>query len=434
MKNKSFWTSETQMFYEREQIVKAKGCYLWNSNGKKYLDFNSGTWNVILGHGRPEFKDRLFAQLEDFEYIPNVRFFHKNGVELADKLLDLLPDKYAHIYFTSGGAEAVETSVKLARQYWYNKEQKGKTRFISLYESYHGSTLSAMSLSGDPWSRVPFDPLLKGFLHIYPQYCYKCRLGLQKSNCNYACIKDLKYQIAFYGAENICALIIEPIMGVGGVIIPDRKYLTEVVQICHENDILIIFDEITTGIGRTGNYFVCQEYGVYPDIILFGKGISNGTQPLAGAIVTNDIFNVFLSPKMEKQFKHGFTNSGHPLPCCAGKVLLEIFEKENILLMCREKEKLLKEKFTVLESKPYIGEIRIKGLMLAIELIDPDKKNELIIESLDVKLRDAGLIASQMCQVICLMPPVIITEEQIDVAIEIIVKVVEDAINSKQYA
>ena len=217
MKNKSFWTSETQMFYEREQIVKAEGCYLWDAKGKKYLDFNSGTWNVILGHNRPEFKEGLSAQLNNFEYVPNLRFFHQAGVDLSDKLLNILPEKYAHIYYTSGGAEAVETSIKIARQYCYNKDKKGKTRFISLYESYHGSTLAAMSLSGDPWSRVPFDPLLKGFLHIYPQYCYKCRLGLKKSNCNYACLTDLKYQINFFGAENICALIIEPIMGVGAL-------------------------------------------------------------------------------------------------------------------------------------------------------------------------------------------------------------------------
>jgi len=429
MNSRSFWTSETQMFYEREQIVKAEGCYVWDSSGKRYLDFNSGTWNVILGHSRPEFKDVLLSQLKDFEYIPNVRFFHKTGVDLAEKLLNLLPDEFSHVYFTSGGAEAVETSIKLARQYWYNKEKKGKTRFISLYESYHGSTLAAMSLSGDPWSRMPFDPLLKDFLHIYPQYCYRCRLGLQSGSCNYACLNDLKYQIAFYGAESICAIIIEPIMGVGGVIIPDKKYLTDVVNICRENDIIVIFDEVTTGIGRAGNYFACQEYDIYPDIIVFGKGISNGTQPLAGIIVTAEVFNEFLSPEIANQFRHGFTNSGHPLACCAGKTQLEIFERESIIPTCREKEQLLKMKLDGLTNKPYIGEIRIKGLMVAIELIDPITKKELVIDSLDIKLKEAGLVVSQMCQVVCLMPPVIITEDQIDSALGIIEQVIEQTLN-----
>jgi adenosylmethionine-8-amino-7-oxononanoate aminotransferase len=431
MKDKSFWTSETQMFYERDQIIKAEGCYIWDLNGKKYLDFNSGTWNVILGHGRSEFKDALISQLNDFEYIPNVRFFHKCGIDLAESLLKILPSKFSHVYFTSGGAEAVETSIKLARQYWYNKGEKGRTRFISLYESYHGSTLAAMSLSGDPWSRIPFDPLLKGFLHIYPQYCYKCRLGLEKNNCDYACLADFRYQIAFYGAENICALIIEPVMGVGGVIIPDKKYLTEIVKICHENGIIVIFDEVTTGLGRTGNYFACQEYEIYPDIILFGKSISNGTQPLAGVIVTAEIFNAFLSPEIAVQFRHGFTNSGHPLTCSAGKTVLEIFEKENIISMCRTKEQLLKAKLDELKNKPYVGEIRIKGLMIAIELINPNTKKELVIDSLDIKLKEAGLIVSQMRQVICLMPPVIITESEINSAFEIIIYIIEKAINSR---
>lgn len=422
---KEFWTSESQMFYDRDKIISCRGNNIKDESGKEYLDLNSGTWNVFFGHSREEYYTAIKEQLEKLEYIPNIRFRHNAGDELAHRLLGYLPNKYAHVYFTSGGAEAVETAIKLARAHFYENGKKGKRRIISLYESYHGSTLGAMSASGDPWDRIPFDPLLKDTLKIYPQYCYKCRLGLNKGQCNYACLKDLEYQINFYGAENICALILEPIMGVGGVIIPDKKWLKCVVDLCHDNNIIVIFDEISSGSGRTGNMFACQSYNIYPDIILFGKGISNGVQPLAGAIVSKEIFNSFFSPKREKQFRHGFTNSGHPVACACGNATLDIIEKDNIFEVVKQKEKEFAQILDLLKNKPYVGEIRIKGLMIAIELLNPQTKSELNIPDFDVILRNDGLIASQMCQVVCFMPSVCTTKEQFTKGIEILCRNVE---------
>lgn len=423
--SKKFWTSESQMFYERDKLVSCKGNFVIDENGKKYLDLNSGTWNVLFGHSRPEYYEAINNQLKSLEYIPNIRFRHDSGDKLAHRLLSYLPSKYQHVYFTSGGAEAVETAIKLARGYFYEKGEKGKRRVISLYESYHGSTLGAMSASGDPWDRIPFDPLLKDTLKIYPQYCYKCRLGLKKECCNYACLKDLEYQINFYGAENICALILEPIMGVGGVIIPDERWLKRVVELCHENNIIVIFDEISSGSGRTGELFACQGYNIYPDIILFGKGISNGVQPLAGAIVSKEIFDCFVSPERENQFRHGFTNSGHPVACTCGNVTLNIIEKENVLEVIKQKEKEFKEILEKLKSKRYIGEIRIKGLMIAIELLNPKDGKDLNIPDFDIILRNDGLIASQMCQVVCFMPSVCTTKELFQQGIKILCRNVE---------
>lgn len=433
---KEFWTSESQMFYDRDKIISCRGNNIKDESGKEYLDLNSGTWNVFFGHSREEYYTAIKEQLEKLEYIPNIRFRHTAGDKLAHRLLGYLPNKYAHVYFTSGGAEAVETAIKLARGHFYENGEKGKRRIISLYESYHGSTLGAMSASGDPWDRIPFDPLLKDTLKIYPQYCYKCRLGLNKEQCNYACLKDLEYQINFYGAENICALILEPIMGVGGVIIPDKKWLKGVVDLCHDNNIIVIFDEISSGSGRTGNLFACQSYNIYPDIILFGKGISNGVQPLAGAIVSKEIFNSFLSPKREKQFRHGFTNSGHPVACACGNVTLDIIEKENIFEVVKQKEKEFTQVLDLLKNKPYVGEIRIKGLMIAIELLNPQTKRELNIPDFDVILRNDGLVASQMCQVVCFMPSVYTTKEQFTKGIEILCRNVEKyltEVNNENY-
>lgn len=423
--SKEFWTSESQMFYDRDKIVSCNGNNVKDEKGKEYLDLNSGTWNVFFGHSRPEYYKAIKEQLQSLEYIPNIRFRHNSGDLLAHRLLSYLPNTYAHVYFTSGGAEAVETAIKLARGHFYEKGEKGKRRVISLYESYHGSTLGAMSASGDPWDRIPFDPLLKDTLKIYPQYCYKCRLGLKKEHCNYACLKDLEYQINFYGAENICALILEPIMGVGGVIIPDEKWLKGVVDLCHKNNIIVIFDEISSGSGRTGNLFACQSYNIYPDIILFGKGISNGVQPLAGAIVSKEIFDSFVSPERENQFRHGFTNSGHPVACACGNVTLDIIEKENVLEVVKQKEKEFKDILEQVKNKNYIGEIRIKGLMIAIELLNPKNGKELNIPDFDIILRNDGLIASQMCQVVCFMPSVCTTKQQFQKGLNIFCRNVE---------
>lgn len=430
--NKQFWTSETQMFYDRKLITYASGNKIIDEDGKTYLDLNSGTWNVFLGHSRKEYINNISKQLSTLEYMPNIRFIHDPGQELANKLLKKLPDDFKHVFFTSGGAEAVETAFKLAKGYFYLTNEKSKRRIISLYESYHGSTLGAMSASGDPWDRIPFDSLLKDTLKIYPQYCYKCRLGLNKQICKYACLKDLEYQINFYGAENICALIIEPIMGVGGVIIPDRLWLKKLVELCHKNNIIVIFDEISSGSGRTGTLFACQGYEIYPDIILFGKGISNGTQPLAGAIVNEKIFNSYLSTERQKQFRHGFTNSGHPIACMSGIITLDIIENENILDLVRTKEKEFSNILEKIKLKPYIGEIRIKGMMIAIELIHPITKAELNIEDLDIKLKDNGLIASQMCQVVCFMPSAITTNEEFEQGLKILCNTIEQYLQKEQ--
>ncbi|NUM33611.1 MAG: aspartate aminotransferase family protein [Candidatus Brocadiae bacterium] len=416
MKNGAgFWTSETQMYYDRNKIVRAEGCYLWDENGKQYLDGISGMWNVFLGHGRKEFAEALSAQTLQLDYMPNMRFYHGQGERLADRLTNLLPEKFSHVYFTSGGAEAVETSLKIARQYWYNRNFGNKTKYISLYESYHGTTLGAMSVSGDPWDRIPFNPLLYNGIHTYPQYCYKCKLGLSKEHCHFACLKDLEYQIDFYGAENIAAFILEPVMGVGGVIIPDKEYLERIVHLCREKEILLIFDEITSGIGRTGTYFACMQYEIYPDIILFGKGISNGIQPLAGAIVKDKIFDIFCTEKIEEQFRHGFTNSGHPVCCTAGNIMLDIMKSEDINRTCSEKGLLFKKKIEDLKKEvDFIGEIRVIGLMIAIELVCPRTSEGLNIPGLDFYLKQQGLLVSQLCQVVCLMPSVIISEDQMD--------------------
>ena len=420
--SKSFWTSETQLYYDRECIVKAKGCYLYDSKGNEYLDANSGTWNVFLGHGIDEIGKCLEHQMSKLDYSSNHQFFHEQGDRLATRLIDLFPQgTFCSVYFTSGGAEAVETALKISKQYWYNNNEKGKRRNISLFESYHGSTLGAMSVSGDPWDRIPYDPIINDPIHIYPQYCYQCRLGLNNRNCNLACLKDLEYKIKFYGAENISALIVEPIMGVGGVIIPTKEYLLGIVNLCHQNNILLIFDEVTSGIGRCGFYFACMKYGIYPDLLIFGKAISNGAQPLAGVLISRKIYETFRSPDSFFQFRHGFTNSGHPIACAVGNCVLDIIEKNKIIAYCTEKSLKFEEKLKRLARYPFIGEIRIIGLMIAIELIKPEDFSPLVIPRLDLRLKEQGILISQMTQVIGLMPPIVMSDEEFERVLDIIV-------------
>lgn len=432
MDNKEFWTSETQMFYNRKCIIKAEGCHLIDSEGKIYLDANSGTWNVLLGHGYEEIGSSLYKQIQKLDYPSNHQFYHEQGEKLARRLIDLFPkDTFSSVYFTSGGAEAVDTALKISKQFWYNTNEKGKHRFISLYESYHGSTIGAVGISGDSWDRIPFDAIINDSIHIYPQYCYHCRLGLDKESCGLACIKDLEYKIDFYGAENICALIIEPIMGVGGVLEPSKEYFKKLVDLCHKNNILVIFDEVTSGIGRSGSYFACMKYGIYPDLLLFGKAISNGSQPLAGVMISKQIYNAFCSINSERQFRHGFTNSGHPLACAAGNCVLDIMERDNIIQKCQEKSEIFKKKIEALRVHPFIGEIRVAGLMIGIELINPEDKAPLIIPGLDILLRNNGILVSQMTQVIGLMPPVVMSEEEFGKVLDVIVHTIKIYLKNK---
>lgn len=429
--NKTFWTSETQLYYDRICISSASGCYLYDVNKNKYLDANSGTWNVFLGHGISAIGDCISAQQHKLDYVSNHRFIHEQGSRLSERLISLFPQKtFSSIYFTSGGAEAVDTSLKMAKQYWYNKGCKSKNRVISLYESYHGSTIGAVGVSGDPWDRIPFDPIINDSVHFYPQYCFLCRLGLKSSQCNMVCLSDLEYKIKFYGEENISALIMEPIMGVGGVIIPDKEYMSRIRELCNKYDILLIFDEVTSGIGRCGEYFSCIKYGIYPDMLLFGKAISNGSQPLGGVIVSEKVMNAFVSPDMQIQFRHGFTNSGHPVACASGNCVLDIFERDNIIELCRKKSECFSTILNRLKTYPFIGEIRIIGLMIAIELINPKDGTPLVISGLDIIFRNKGLLLSQMTQVICLMPPVIMTEEEFDKVVSIIAETIGEYVEN----
>lgn len=428
-KYSSFWTPETQLFYKREKIVKCEGAYLYDEYGKKYIDLNSGTWNVILGYNRPEYNKNILDLVNNVQFIPNVRFSHEEGEKLSKRILSKIPNIYKSIFFTTGGAETVETAIKFAKQYWYNKGYKNKTRVISLYESYHGSTIGAMSVSGDPWDRVAYDSILINPLKIYPFYCYKCRLGLDKKKCNYACLKDLEYQINFYGAENISSLIIEPIMGVGGIIIPTKEWIQKVLEICHKNNILVIFDEVSSGFGRCGNYFSFLDYDVTPDIVTFGKCITNGMAPLAGTIVTDKIYDAFNNENEDIQFKHGFTNSGHPLSCAIGNITLDIFEKGNIINKINEKEKHFKILLERIKNKDYIGEIRIKGLMIAIELINPKTKDSLVIPDLLYKFKERGIIMSQMTQVVNFMPSICVTDEDFKYGLDVLQELVEEYLN-----
>ncbi len=429
--NKSFYTSETQMFYDRDKIIKCKDEYLYSENGKKYLDLNSGTWNVILGYGREEYNDYINNLNGNVQFIPNVRFTHNEGEKLSKRILEYLPSCYKSVFFTSGGGEAVETAIKFAKQYWYNKGFKNKNRIISLYDSYHGSTIGAVSVSGDPWDRVAYDPILLNSLKMYPYYCYKCRLGLNKDNCNHACLKDLEWQIDFYGEENISSLIIEPIMGVGGIIIPSKEWLNKLVDICHKHNILVIFDEVTSGFGRCGNIFSFLDYDLKPDIVTFGKCISNGVTPLAGTIITEDIYNCFNNSDDNMQFKHGFTNSGHPLSCAIGNITLDIFEKENVLDVIKEKSKIFSSCLEKLKDKKYIGEIRVIGLMIAIELVDPDTNDSLVIPNLLYKFKEKGIIMSQMTQVVNFMPSIKVTKEEFEYGINTLIELVEEYLNNR---
>lgn len=412
------------MYYNREKIVHAQGNVLIDSNNKQYIDLNSGTWNVFLGHGRREFSATLYEQAISVDFVPNHRFYHEQGQKLAQRLIDLFPTGlFTSVFFTSGGSEAIESALKVSKQFFYHIGKPNKNRYISLFGSYHGATLGCIGLSGDPWDRVPFDGIFIDSIHAYPQYCYRCGLGLSYGKCNYACLRDLEYKINFYGAENICALIIEPIMGLAGAIIPDIHYLEKIFELCHKNDILIIYDEVSSGMGRTGQYFNCLKHNLFPDILVFGKAISNGVQPLGGMLVSPKIVDAFQSSDNTRQFRNGFSSSGHPVACSVGNIVLDIFENENIVNLCISKSISFNRIIKSYSKHPFFGEIRIEGLMIAIEIINPVTGDPWTVPNLDLRLREAGFLIYQLSNIVMLCPSVITAEHEIDDFMKSLVKI-----------
>lgn len=418
-------------------IERGEGPYVFNERGKRFINSLSSLWNVAIGHGREELVEAATQQMRQLAFASCFRQVHPKAIELAAKLVEITSGHYQHIYLGTNGSEAVETALKMARQYQRQSpepDDRGRYKIISLRGSYHGVSYGVVSTSGLESDAEKFGPLLPGYIQIEPPYCYRCPYGTSKyPTCGLACAHALEQAIQAEGSETVAAFIMEPIMGAFGIVGPPDEYYRVVGEICHRNGLLFIVDEVTTGFGRTGKLFASEDWSPKPDILCAGKAISSGYLPLAATFATEEIFARFNG--RGNQFEHGSTASGHPVCAAVGLVNIDIIINEKLpdnaarvgaYLMSRLEE--LKDK------KQVIGDVRGRGLMIGIELVkDREKKVPLTDKetyNLVMDMATLGLIVYNRGNTLGLLPPLIITEAIADDIVAILDRALDTGLSS----
>ncbi len=428
--NYHWWMPFTQMntFLKKHPVIidQAEGVYLTDTNGRKYLDMSSSMWNVCLGHKRKEIIEAIYNQYHRLDFSSPFRASNSKAVELAKKLSEINHSQLKKSFFTCNGSDSVEAGIKMARQYFKLKNQK-KYKIISLKKAYHGVSYGAMAASGFEEDKVYFEPLPAGFLQIPPPYCYRCPYNKTYPSCNIECANYLEEVIKKEKPETVAMFLIEPVMGMGGVIIPPKEYFKIINKICKKYNILLMVDEVTTGFGRTGKMFAHEYWNLSPDIMCLGKGISNGSFPIGATMVTDKIWEQFLNGD-EKTFNHGSTYFGHPVGCAAALTCIDIIIKENIIENVQEKGKYFSKLLNDLKGIRIVGDIRSIGLMFAIEFVN-DKEykqplNKALISKIIGSCHMLGIWAHFTENVMLLFPPFICSNEHLQKAFHILNRVI----------
>ena len=352
-------------------MSRAQGVHYWDVTGKRYLDALSGIYTVSVGHDNRRVIEAIRKQLDTLCFSPPMHGTNPVAVQLANLLAELAPGDLDAVKFETGGSEVTEAAIKLARQYHRLTGNPGRYKVISRYMSWHGSTLGALSASGLKSRKTVNEPMAPGFLHVFPPTCYRCPFGKSHPECGITCATIIDQVIEMEDPATVAAIMVEPIGHTGGIIDPPPEYLPILRQICDKHGILLIFDEIITGIGRTGDLFAAITFGVTPDVICTAKGLSGGYAPISAMICTRKIADAFWGPiATNPGFVEGHTFEGNPIGCAAGiAVLREILERD-LCGNARERGKQLRAGFERLAAKyGVIGDIRGKGLLQGVEFV-----------------------------------------------------------------
>ena len=358
--------------------TRAEGCFVYTDDGKRYMDASGGAAVVTIGHGVEEIGRAMAEQASRLAYVHSSQFQTEIAEKLARRILALAPGGMrpdGRVYFTSGGSEATETALKLARQYWLERGEKKRFRVLSRLQSYHGSTLGALSVSGNVRRREPFAPMLAEWGHIPPCYCYRCPYGLRFPECNVECADELNRMLERDGSEDVAAFIFEPVVGATlGAVAPPEGYVQRIAEICRQHGILLIADEVMTGMGRTGKPFAVEHWGATPDMILVGKGIASGYAPLGAVIVSGRVAETI--SRGSGTFLHGFTYNAHPVATAAGNAVLDYIECENLFARVDVAGKEMRAALELLKKFSVVGDVRGMGLLWGIEFVQDKKTRE----------------------------------------------------------
>ena len=406
-------------------IVSAKGVYLYPEDGRRILDGISSWWVNIHGHSHPVLNAALATQAARLEHVMFAGCTHPPAVDLAERLVSVLPPGLTRVFYSDNGSTAVEVAVKLAMQYWINKGEPQRQTLVALHHAYHGDTVGAMSVSEDSIFTRAFAPLLFPVMRAHAPYCYRCPLGLERASCEVDCLAGVEQTLASL-ADSAAAVIVEPMLqGAGGMIVWPAEFLAGVRRLCDRFGVLLIADEVLTGFGRTGRMFACEHADVTPDIICLSKALTAGYLPLGATCTTDAVYDAFLSADRSRTFFHGHSFTANPLACAVALASLDLFESDHTLERVKRLEAQLQSAVASLARLPMVGDVRVIGGVAALELVSdkvggPDKARppssggdlDDVGPRLAAEFLDRGLLLRPLGNVLYFMPPYVISDDE----------------------
>lgn len=375
-------------------LARGEGVHVWDTEGNRYLDAIAGIATVTLGYGRAEVVDALASQATRLPFAASNIFSNEPVLELARSVAEVAPGDLDWVHFTSGGSEAVEVAIKMARQYHVERGEPSRHIVIGRQTSYHGATIAGLSVASAPQRRRKYEPLLLAAPHIPAAYCYRCPWGLTYPGCALPCASDLEREIVEAGPEDVAAFIVEPIVAsVGGAIPPQPEYFPEIRAICDRYGVLLIADEVVTGFGRTGKPFAMDHWNVVPDLLIMGKGLSGGYAPLGAVAARSKIRQAFVDAGAP--FEHVFTYGGNPIAAAVGVAVIDIWRRERLTEHVASLASAFSQALQRLRAFDFVGDVRSVGFMAGIEFVFNRETREPFPSELRLgtKVRDACLRA-----------------------------------------
>ncbi|MDE3838698.1 aspartate aminotransferase family protein [Bacillus methanolicus] len=415
-------------------VTKAEGSWITTIDGKRYLDAMAGLWCVNVGYGRKELADAAYEQLKEMAYYPLTQS-HVPAIQLAEKLNELLEDEYV-IFFSNSGSEANETAFKIARQYHQQKGDHNRYKIVSRYRAYHGNSMGALAATGQAQRKYKYEPLAFGFVHVAPPDSYRDEINVSDPS-QLSSVKEIDRVMTWELSETIAAMIMEPIITGGGILVPPEGYMKAAKEVCEKHGALLIVDEVICGFGRTGKPFGFMNYGVKPDIITMAKGITSAYLPLSATAVKKEIYDAFKGDDEYEFFRHVNTFGGSPAACALAIKNIQILEEEKLFDRSGDLgEKVLTELQNLLRDHPHVGDVRGKGLLIGIELVkDKQTKEPLntskVNEVIDLCKQEGlligknGMTVAGYNNVLTLSPPLNIPEADLDFLIKVLVASLE---------
>ncbi|WP_339214030.1 aspartate aminotransferase family protein [Solibacillus sp. FSL W8-0372] len=406
-------------------VERAEGAWLTDIDGNKYLDAMAGLWCTNIGYGRKEIAEVAYEQMLKNSYTP-LTYGHTPSILLSQKISELLGDEYV-VFYSNSGSEANEVAFKVVRQYHQQKGETNRYKIVSRYRAYHGNTMGALAATGQAQRKYKYEPLAPGFLHVAPPDQYRNPEEMQGEDpTTLPSVKNLDQVMTWEMSETIAAVIMEPIITGGGVIVPNEAYLQGVQEVCKKHGALLIIDEVICGFGRTGKAFGFQNYGIKPDIVTMAKGLTSAYMPLSATAIRREIYEQFIAEGDYEFLRHVNTFGGSPVACAVALKNIEIMERENLFDQSTMLGESLKETLAEhLQDHPYVGDIRGKGLLIGIELVenketktplDINKVNAVIgyCKQKGVIIGKNGVTVADFNNVLTLSPPLSITLEEKD--------------------